>query len=292
MLAMPPPASPATQPRIRKLLSSLRVKRKGQADQKEWCEQEGAQNQHVLRLVQASIQEMSAEIDAHTDTEAQLTDDLNRIAASNTTLRVSAKEVKEGQSREQEFIKSSAKDHGLASKILSQAIAILSDLERAGTAVGKVVLNLKSAKAAFEGQLEASTKARKELADTARDVQRTARESATALEGERVNLEIARFSHVSQRARCEESQHMFEAESKEVTAYLKSLSEECQGAAPELEDQERRVQVRALEDAQRVLQGKKVLKDVDKAIKSVKEKRNLSPMERAAAEMGVAVEDS
>jgi chromosome segregation ATPase len=289
LLSMAPPKSAAAQPHIRKMLAALRLKGNGEADQKEWCEQEAAQNQHVLKLVQASIQEMSAEIDAHTDTEAQITDDLNRIKETNATLLLSAKEVTEEQStREQEFIKNGAKDQALASKILSQAISILSEMER----TGKVVENLKSAKAAFEAQMEAATSARKELVDTTREVKRSSSESVTALEGERVNLEIARFSHVSQQARCEESQHMFEAEAKEVTAYLKSLSEECQAATPVLEDEERRVQVRALEDAESVLAGKKVQKDVDKAIKSVKEKRNLSPMERAAAEMGVAVEDS
>jgi len=289
LLSMAPSKSTAAQPHIRKMLAALRMKGNGEADQKEWCEQEAAQNQHVLKLVQASIQEMSAEIDAHTDTEAQITDDLNRIKETNATLLLSAKEVTEEQStREQEFIKNGAKDQALASKILSQAISILSEMGR----TGKVVDNLKSAKSAFEAQMEAATSARKELVDATREVKRSSLESVSALEGERVNLEIARFSHVSQRARCEESQHMFEAEAKEVTAYLKSLSEECQTATPVLENEERRVQVRALEDAERVLDGKKVQKDVDKAIKSVKEKRNLSPMERAAAEMGVAVEDS
>merc|ERR1719421_2866467 len=107
LLAMAPPKS--TQPHIRKMLAALRMKGNGEADQKEWCEQEAAQNQHVLKLVQASIQEMSAEIDAHTDTEAQITDDLNRIKETNATLLLSAKEVTEEQStREQEFIKNGA----------------------------------------------------------------------------------------------------------------------------------------------------------------------------------------
>jgi len=162
-----------------------------------------------------------------------------------------------------------------------------------------VTASLKAAETAFGLQARALAAVKQEVASTLGKLVKGAQDAADALGHERSNLELARDSHSSERRRCAENKAMHESGIRETQVYLKSLQAECSSNVEELEEREREAELRALEDSQAVLEGRRLadhrrtrgsrgLRGGTAGPAAAKALANLSPLERAAVEMGVA----
>ena len=281
---------------IQNLLSTLSVKSDNR-DQAEWCSLERAQNHLVQRVAQASLGEVSAEINAHVNLEEHLSEELKGIAAFGNTIKGAAKEGMESAEKERTHLAGSQKDQGLATKILAQATSILKELKhskrlssRNEKAYQTMLSALSSAKVAFGSQSETLSDWQKQLATATTEQERLVQESVRLFEHEEANLELVRESHVSRRNECEENQRVYEAQASEASQYSEALKGECDIKVKVTEDQEEKVQQHALQDAEKVLKGEEVKEETTShslrgAVR--KDEANMSPMERAAAEMGV-----
>merc|ERR1719437_169020 len=148
------------RPKIKQTLAQLRSRERQGPDESEWCAEEHAQNELALRLAQASIGELTAEIDAHSEAETQLQEEIGQLNASIVAATQSAQETLNSTAKERELISAKLKDSALAVRILAQAIAILVDLQASGALAGgareqaaaRAKAALVSAKTAFEAQ--------------------------------------------------------------------------------------------------------------------------------------------
>merc|ERR1719215_1048606 len=115
-----------------------------------------------------------------------------------------------------------------------------------------------------------------------------------------MNLGMARDNHASERERCAENNRTYADEVDEATNYLKKLEDECKSDLVVMKEQQRSTEVSALKDAETVLDGQ-LIKNAQNShgahgarssngLRGAQDSKELSPMERAAMEMGVAVE--
>jgi len=292
------------RPKIKQTLAQLRSKERQGPDESEWCAEEHAQNELALRLAQAAIGELTAEIDAHVEAETQVQEEIGQLNASIVAATQSAQETLNSTAKEKELISAKLKDSALAVRILAQATAILVDLQASGALAGgareqaaaQAKAALVSARVAFEAQGQTALKMRGGVAQAANELAKKSAEAVRTQKRERMNLESALDSHVSLRSRLEESKRMHNTEVKQATSYLASLEEECKTNVNDLEDQERKAEMRALDDAQQVLAGKRMVlsgsqpREKDGLVEHKQMPEELSPMERAAAEMGITVD--
>lgn len=300
LLQQAPDASPhqksSVGSEIQQLLSTLSLK-KDHRDQAQWCEEERAQNHLVMRLAEASMGEISAEINAHVNLEAHLSEELKGIDAFGQTIQTAAKENADAAEKEHAHLAGSAKDQALATKILAQAMSILQQLKaskRLSSRNEKAYLNmvaaLSSAKAAFGTQSDALSGWLKQIGSSTKEQQRLMEESIRLFGHEKDNLSLVHDSHVSRRVQCEEQQRVYEAQSSEASQYSEALKGECDMKLKATEDQEERVQQHALQDAEKVLRGEEVKDETSSQSlrgSAKKDEAHMSPMERAAAEMGI-----
>lgn len=290
-----------TGSQIQQLLSQLNGKQVGDKEQSEWCSQEKAQNQLVLRLAKASVSEIDAEINSHVNAEAQIAEELQGIAASVSAIQTAAKDNWDSSTKESQHIAGSAKDQALATKILTQAVTILGELERDGKIQSRnekgfqtLVASLSTGKAAFEQQTSALKGMLEQIALNAKSAETASSESLKSLDHEQANLELIRDSHVSLRENSVENKRVYETQASEASEYSQTLSDECDPRINVLQNDERNAQIHALQDAQKVLEGRELPKDGSyqalRGNKPQKSEQSMSPMERAAAEMGVEVD--
>lgn len=313
--ALPPPPLPAgvrqrmgvLEPQIKHMLDQLKASKKQNHDSKrDWCEQEHAHSQLAVRLAHASAGEFASEAEAHAEAQAELGEDLARAQDAVTLVGKTAREFAESASKEQVYLSSSAKDQALATRILRQAIAILAHLPAATSRrsannperpVDSAVDALKSAMSSLHMEAQATSGVLQELTNASNAVADSAACAIKDLGRERSSLGFALGAHVSEHARCLESKRMYDAEVQDATAYLQKLAGECASAASGPQDREQRAELRALQDAEELLEGKAI--GMGRAVAAGSRglrgstapatRQNLSPLERAAAEMGVAI---
>jgi len=289
---------PALRPRIQSLLTQLKDvdATSSGLEQSAWCAKQRENSGMALKFAQDSVAQISSELDSHTDAESELGEELGKLQTSAASVTASAKTVFSQVSKEQALIQSSQKDQQLATKILDQAMTILKELGESNST--KVVSALMSAKKMLGAQIKASPGFQKEASAKAKIVGEQALAFNKVQESEQHNLEFAKDDHSSQRLRGIENKRLYESDVQEAAAYAQKLEESCSADALKVVATQRLAQVHALEDADKALDGKLVgeaksasvgLRGSDASTpKALPE--NMTPMERAAAEMGVSTD--
>jgi len=282
--------------KIDRLVAQLKAERNEETEERQWCSSERQRNELVLRHAQDSLAQLQSGIKMHADAEAQLKKDLGILQKEVKALDATAKWATGGAKRADKLTASVSKNHRLAAKILEQATSILVDIEHSGGLRGgtnrdasTAAAALMAAKESFVGELQDST-----AAEAARRTAETATAASRARTHEIKGLEVSRDRHESERARGTEDESASQAEVEDATAYLETLKKECKSDVYAQRVRERSAQIRALKDAEAVLSGKKLETNVGSlpAAASAQNNQNLSPMERAAAEMHMAVDDN
>lgn len=294
-----------SQPKIGQILSQMKSASASAAEQKHWCAREHEDNKLALRLAQDLVSQISAEIDAHSDAEAQLSESLTNLDDFRGLLNSTMKNVADAAKKEVTLLAHGEKDKALAGKILNQAINILDNLQETGGLAkmhisGGVVGLLKEAKSAVEQHSKNTQSLQQDAVASAKDLIQKAHAVAVVQDRERSNTEELRDEHISQRGAFLETKEAYTNEVSQANTYLSKLNEECSASAIAHQQETRATQVHALEDAKAVLEGKKTLARDDafglrgssggSASAQPKSEQSLSPLERAAMEIGVAVD--
>jgi len=284
--------SSSLRPRIQTLLTQLKDvdSTSSGSDQAAWCAKQRENSAMALKFAQDSVSQISSELEAHTDSEAELGDELTKLQASAAAVTASAKNVFQQASKEQALIQSSHKDQQLATKILDQAMTILKELGTDNSA--KVVNALGSAKKMLLAQIQAADGFEKESSSKAKAVGQAALVLTRTQESEQHNLEFAKDDHSSQRLRGVENKRLYEADVHEATSFSQKLEDSCRIDEGDDAKQQRSAQEHALEDADKALDGKLVeaknsaplLRGSDPKVSTA----NMTPMQRAAMEMGIS----
>jgi hypothetical protein len=281
------------KPRIVAMLAQLKSGGISESDKAVWCAKQREDSALALKAVQDQVAQLGSELNAHVADESELAEELKRLQDLEATLTNTSNTVMELAKKEQSQLESFRRDQALATKILDQATTILKEIDAMNAT--EAVAGLQAAQKLIGAQVKSSTGLEQEAVAKARSVAEKAAELAKTQASEEHNLEFARDDHAAQRSRCLNTKRMYEANVNEATTYVQKLQESCSTDAEADAAQQRSVQVRALEDAKSALDGKlvkarvapKQLRGVDSQPTAVE---NLSPMERAAAEMGVAIE--
>lgn len=295
------------KPQITQLLTALKAEHSTESEHAQWCMQERSRNELQLRLKQDAVDQLDAEISSHADAQDQLDADLSAIDTRVAFLEKAAKDVEAMGKKEKALADNSGRDHQLATRILDQAVAILSDFEARGAAegfpaavskgAGNAASALRSARATFAALNSAAASYIQEVDKGLQTVSDSAEEAVHSQKRERTNIELAKDKHEQKRSSAIQNRREVAAEVKEAQSFVQQLKEECGSKIYAEEDHRRAEQIQALEDAQRTLDGQAVITVVDKDPYGVDgnvndgsavAQKELSPMERAAMEMGVA----
>jgi len=294
--------SALSEPKIGQLLAQIKSTSSSATEQKHWCAREHEDNKLALRLAQDLVSQISAEIDAHNDAEAQLSDSLANLDDFRGVLNSTMKNVADAAKKEVTLLSHGEKDKALAGKILNQAINILGNLQESGGLAkmhvsGSVVGLLKEANAAVEEHSKTTQSLQQEAVASAKDLIQKAHAVAVVQDRERSNTEELRDEHISQRGAFVETKEAYVAEVSQANTYLAKLNEQCSSSAVAHQQEQRAAQEHALEDAKAVLEGKKTLSRDEayglrgsSVASAPKSETSLSPLERAAMEIGVAVD--
>jgi hypothetical protein len=284
------------------LLAGLRAA-KGTAGkaQREWCIKERAHSELLLEVEKNSLDRVRAEVAAHTNAEAQLTDAVASVRQMDSSTKAAAAETAACAQRELDFISRHLKDQGLATKILKQTVTVLSSLDDTGRSDNTkpratAIRELSRAQNDFQTQITSSGLARSAVDLQAKTVAARASEAARAFRREEGSIELARDAHMTERLRLADSNEAREAETKEAAAFLQELAAGCAKDSAGAAEKQRQAEVRALEDAQRVTEGKSIGQTQSnlRGVHDLRRQRgrtNLTPIERAALTMGVDVDD-
>lgn len=291
-------------PKVKQLLAE--VQSEGPAavvDSKKWCQQEQVKAKLSLRAVGAASRELRAEAQAHDEAIAQVNEDLARINGTVQFIQDSvqrlAAQVTEGRTLASE----TAKDSDLASKILAQAMAILSETSALRGPAGQgAITSVQNANAAFTAARSGQS-ALLQLGGSLKTMLSLANQTLDRFAAEKGHLEFSRDEHVATRDRTSESKSLYDEQLASTNEYLQKLGLRCSsGHSKTAVEKERDVEIRALSDAQAALEGKSLNRVAAAESHSTALRggggsstqrdsgRNLSPLELAAAEMGVAVD--
>jgi len=280
------------RPRIAALISQLRSDGSSASDQTAWCAKQREDSAMALKFAQDSVAQISSELEAHTAAEAELGEDLTHLQASAATVTAAAKNVLKQASKEQALIQSSLKDQQLATKIIDQATTILREMGMTNS-TKKVVKALDTTKSMLVAQIKADAHFDREASSKAKAVAEKALDLTKDQESEQHNLEFARDDHASVRLRDVENKRLYLADVEEATDYVKKLGESCSADGIINAKKQRDAQVHALEDADKALDGKLIVEATNpqSSLRGPKPSdKNLTPMQRAAMEMGVAMD--
>jgi len=287
--------SSSLRPRIQTLLTQLKDvdSTSSGLDQTAWCSQQRENSAMALKFAQDSVSQISSELEAHTDSEAELGDELTKLQSAAAAVTASAKNVFQQASKEQALIQSSRKDQQLATKILDQAMTIMKELAMDNSV--KIVGALDSAKKMLLAQIKAADGFQKESSGKAKAVGEAALVLTRTQESEQHNLEFAKDDHSSQRLGGVENKRLYEADVHEATAYSQKLEDSCSADADDEAKQQRSAQMHALEDADKALDGKLVeAKNTAPGLRGFDPSHpkpmtaDMTPMQRAAMEMGIS----
>merc|ERR1719335_2179559 len=199
--------------------------------------QERSRNELQLRLKQDAVDQLDAEISSHADAQDQLDADLSAIDTRVAFLEKAAKNVESMGKKEKAFAENSGRDHQLATRILDQAVAILSDFEARGAAegfsaaVGKSAGNaasaLRAARATFVAQNEHFDASLQEVEDGSQAVSEAAAEAVHAQKRERNNIELAKDKHEQKRSSAIQNRRETATEVKTAQSFVQQLKQEC-----------------------------------------------------------------
>jgi len=285
------------RPGVQTLLMQLRdAGNTDNMDQAAWCSKQRENSAMALKFAQDSVDQTNAELEANSAAEADLAEELKKLQTLAAAVSESAKTVLEQASKEEALVQSGTKDQVLATKILDQATTILTELGMEKST--KVVSGLDSAKKMLAAQIQAAPGFQKEASAKAKAIGEKALALTQTQESEQHNLELARDDHAQSRERGEANKRLYEADVQEATAFVEKLQETCKADAENFMDQQRSVQVHALEDSQKALDGKLIdqTKSTANSLRGPDQSnpkaapQNLTPMQRAAMEMGISTE--
>jgi len=176
-------------------------------------------------------------------------------------------------------------------------VNILKELA-AGPGIAKVLASLQDAQKLFIAQSRTDVDFEHQASLKVDSIVQKAGQFAQVQDIEQHNLEWVQDDHEAQRLRSVEDSVSFQDDVTEATAYLVKLEESCKNEVQSMAQQQNSAQVQALEDASQALDGKlealpaapRGLRGHEKKKKPVTPTADMTPMQRAALEMGLSLD--
>jgi chromosome segregation ATPase len=286
--------APLLRPSIRALLNQLKQGVTANvSDQTAWCNQQRERSDQAVKFAQYSVEQVKSQMDAHTSAEKECADDLSRLGKLSAAIAKTSKAAADQAHKENAFVQRDSKDQTLAAKILGQAMVILNEL---GMSESGALTSLASAKSLFAAEVKSLSETQQEPSSEVDAVHEKAQALNTAIKSEQSTLELAQEDHASQRLEDGATKSRYEKDVTDATAFEQKIAETCKvDTAVQNAEQQRAVQVHALEDADKALDGKLLEPKPAASLRgsetgSSQAPKNLTPMQRAALEMGIAID--
>jgi len=284
---------------IRSLLVGMRQEISGSvADHSQWCAQERGQNELAARLAEDSAGEMEAQIAAHVSAVQQLGEESQRLESSAASLNSTQQNIENIMKEELALIARNTRTHVLASKILAQAMSIIDELKNSGGFVddsehpaSTLMEPLKAAKATFERETEVASEWQHEVQSARSELLQKLVEVTGARDHERISIKLMQEQHGAERVRGVENLKAYRKEAEVANQFLLRLKDECSSGTHSDRQRAADMRVHAMQDAEQLLRSA-----TDPESSSQNQRHSalanggagLSPLERAAREMGVS----
>lgn len=282
-------------------------------EHEQWCLRESTHNKYALIFQQDMLAQTCTEGQLHSTASDQCDQDIAKIRDEMATIDNFSTTAAHLVEKQANLTVTAAKNRDLASKILAQAIAVLTRLRGPG---GSLRTDAAAARAA-----QALQTASRELADAGNEgasgdddgrsllhhLSGAAEAANRSLARELAHLTRARKRHEFQRTLCEQRRAQYKSQAQATSTFLQHLQDECGGTSALPAQRMHEMEGRALVDAQRALQGDRVVRNSGRSARrvlrssgessqitfpsdsSVPQPVVLSPLQRAAVEMGVAL---
>lgn len=280
-----------------------------------WCRRERSRMQISLRVATSSSKEVDTQVQGHKEAEAVRTRDFDRIGETMKLVENAAQAFAQETGKHRNLLRHREKERLLAAKILKQAVAVVAELKHASLDektkkyTGNAADALRFALQTLEDQSKYAQKVFEELGRASSQVTLLKMSTIAALAAEKDNVDMIRDGHVAERKRCEESKSMYDAQSKQASLYMAVLDKECDAHRQQVEEENRETQIHALGDAADALDGKPITPPpqagkalhglrgqasgtAERQIPTTESTQKLTPLERAAAAMGVEIEST
>mmetsp|Transcript_768 Transcript_768/g.1410 ORF Transcript_768/g.1410 Transcript_768/m.1410 type:complete len:565 (+) Transcript_768:32-1726(+) len=255
-----------------------------------WCAEATSREKEALKTAHANAKLYGKDAAANAKLEAKLDDEIRQLEQTGVRAKEAAHQMLEDAANSTKGMDIAIRDQAVAAKVLKEAASGLSGLREqwwghsTSNPVESAMRALTAAGASFEEQASVSQGYRSESSEPIKLVASRAKELLTALDSESHKLELLRDFYAARRQRSEENKELYNDQVKESESSLRSLGESCSKMALDSENSEIKAELHALHDAQMVFAGHRI-----QAKSSLR--GGLSPMEKAALEMGVSMDD-
>jgi len=279
------------RPDVFGLVSKMQVDgRKDRSKQEAWCAEELGREKQALKEARASAELFGNDAAANARLQGNLDEELGQMQRNSAQVKQAAKHMLEDATNWTKGMDSTSRDQVVAAKVLKTAAQGLSALREqwwghsTSNPVESAMRALTSAGTSFEQQALSSKVWRSESSESATLVSKQAKDLLTALAGESSKLELLRDFYAERQQRSEENKELYAGQAKSSESSLRSLEDACSKKKLDLQESGLTAEMNALHDAQMVFLGHHIKA---KSLRGA----GLSPMEKAALEMGVSMDD-
>lgn len=252
------------------------------ADSKALCDKELKVNKLALVWKEDELSRLAADTTAHAQAVDEATTELADVASAAEELQKHQGVLATQEQDDSAALAKRQQDHALLAKVVAQAVTVLKE---AGAPVAEAASVLDQAGALLVKQTDADKKTQLDLAPRADRAKRSVAGALKAVELEKEHLELAQSQHRVALADMRQQTDAAKDELSKVQAYVAELSKTC---APSKDAAARkRKEIETVEDAMRSIGG-----DAPVRIQAppAAVAGDMSPLQRAAYEMGVATQ--
>lgn len=267
------------QSHLHHLLTALEAPATGD---KALCEKELKANKLALVWKQDELSRLAADTKGHSEAIEEAAAELQDVKQAVAELKDHAKALEDQQQEDAKQLSKRSQDHALLVKVVKQAVTVL---QEAGAPVKEAKQALSDAGALLQKQEQADEKALKDSEPAAQRAQRSVLGALKAVELEAAHIELAQSQHTQSLADLRSQADAAKEELAKVEAYASELSRTC---TPSQDDAARkRKEIETVEDAMRSIGG-----DAPVRVQALQPAAagDMSPLQRAAYEMGVATQ--
>lgn len=250
-------------------------------DAKALCSKELKTNKLALVWKEDEIKRLAADTTAHAQAVEDATAELADVASAAQELQKHSESLAAQQKLDEAALSKRSQDHALLSKVIAQAVTVLKE---AGAPVAEPAKVLAEAGALFATQRTDDDKALTDLAPRAQRAVRAVTGAIQAVQLEQQHLELAQSEHRSALADMREQSDQAKDELSKVQDYVAELEKTCAPSADEAA--RKRKEIETVEDAMRSIGGDAPVRIQAPPAAS----GDMSPLQRAAYEMGVATQ--
>lgn len=246
------------------------------------CAKELKANKLALVWKQDELSRLAADTTGHSQAIEEATAELQDVQQAVAELKEHAKALEDQQQQDAKQLSKRSQDHALLVKVVTQAVTVL---QEAGAPVKEAKEALADAGALLAKQEKADEQALTDSEPAAQRAQRSVLGALKAVELEAAHIELAQSQHTQSLADLRSQTDAAKDELAKVEAYASELGRTC---TPSADDAARkRKEIETVEDAMRSIGG-----DAPVRVQALQPAAagDMSPLQRAAYEMGVATQ--